>query len=265
MAFFGLVRHLSPWSRAVTRSMAVVVALCAVPAAALALPLPLGGGGVLVTGGGDHLLGVSNACLNFGYPTACGAGVTTADVIVTGSDPALFVVGTGPLDTIQDVPATQVLPLTSFQTVQSPLGEVFFDLVSFVLPPISAGNNCTTFALNATCTPSATSPFVFTQSGLNQLSVSFSLNERAYTGTSATGSTAYVGLFTFQLAGDTAQWPDDDIPNIVSFISNSGVVPTTWSATHTPVTTSVPEPASLLLVGSGIGAVLRRRRARNAS
>src|SRR5690349_10433532 len=161
MSIFGSVSPLSTRSHALARSMAVIAGLCAVPTTALAFPLPLGGGGVLITSNAiDRPLGLSNSCFNFGAPTACSAAVTTPDVIAAGSDPALFIAGSGPLDAIRDVPVGVGLPLTSFQTVQSPLGEVFFDLLGFVMPAVPPVNNCNSFALNATCAPGGGSPFL---------------------------------------------------------------------------------------------------------
>src|SRR5436305_553721 len=96
-------------------------ALAMAPTKASATPIPLGGGGVLnISNLVGTLVGVSGTCINWNYPAACTAATSVQDS-VSGSDPAVFTVGSTPLDTIKDLPVGVSLPLIDFQTVQSPL------------------------------------------------------------------------------------------------------------------------------------------------
>jgi hypothetical protein len=176
----------------------------------------------------------------------------------------VFTSGSTPQDTIKDLPAGVLLPLVDFETIQSPLpgGVVFFDLTAINIPAVPAGNNCTTFALNAICTPGGGSPFTLIQTSATQVSINFSVLMSAYTGTSASGTTPYQGIFTTQLSGSLPNGLPDTIPNILNFIAGGGVITSTWSASESPLGT-VPEPYSFALVGVGLIGLsfLRRRRA----
>jgi len=213
------------------------------------------------------LVGVTNACINWGFPAACSSSTAVQDS-VSGQDTAVFTIGSTASDTIKDLPAGIVPPaLVDFMTVQSPLagGVVHFDLTSIVVPALPAGNNCTVFALSAICNPGGGSPFLLTQQTSNEVGIQFSTVEEAYTGTSGTGynaATVYDSIFTTQLSGclvalvnGLCPSPSDvpTIPNVLAFIAGGGTVTATWSATQTPVPTSTtPEPMSFLLLGSGL-------------
>jgi hypothetical protein len=210
------------------------------------------------------MVGVSNSCIDFGYPAACQTATGIPDS-VTSTDPTNFTSGSTASDTIKDLPAAVLLPLVDFQTVQSPLsgGEVFFDLTGFTIP--GAFGNCTTFALNASCNPGGGSPFILTQNSANQVTVGFAVTEIAYTGTSTSGSTPYDNIFTTQLSGELPNGNPDTIPNILNYISTSGnTITSTWSASESPVV--APEPLSFVLFGSGLAGLAlfgRRRRSRS--
>ena len=128
------------------RMFAVAAALVSATLATpnvFAAAIPVGGGGVLqlsnLTG---QLVGVNASCINWGQPAACQTTTGIQDS-VSGSDPALFTVGSTALDTIKDLPFGVATPLVGFMTVQSPLpgGQVLFDLNSLVVP--GAFGNCT--------------------------------------------------------------------------------------------------------------------------
>src|SRR5689334_8490513 len=181
-----------------TISTAAIVLLGIAPGQVSASPIPLGGGAVLnISNLVGTLVGVSNACINWGYPAACSVNTAVPDS-VSGSDPAVFTVGnTG---TIKDLPIGVVLPLVDFQTVAGPLGLVHFDLTAIQTPATPAGNNCSTFALSAICTPGGGSPFTLFQASANQVGISMAMSENAYLNTSATGTTPYNSIFTTQLS-----------------------------------------------------------------
>jgi hypothetical protein len=209
------------------------------------------------------LVGVSNACINWNSAAPCTNPPGAVQDTVSGQDPSVFTVGTG---TIKDLPAGVVTPLVDFMTAQSPLpgGVVHFDLTSIFIPALPAGNNCTVFALSAICNPGGGSPFLLTQNSANQVGISFSTVENAYTGTSASGVTVYDSIFTTQFSGNLPNGQTDTIPNILLFIAGGGTVTATWSGTQSPVP-PVPEPLSSVLLGIGLVGVslLRRRRFRS--
>ena len=223
-----------------------------------ATPLPLGGGGVLqISNLTGDLLGLSNTCINWNSVAPCTNPPGSVQDSVSGQDPALFTVGSNALDTIKDLPAGVVTPLIDFNTVQSPLpgGVVHFDLTSIVIPAIPAGNNCVTFALSAICNPGGGSPFTLFQQSANQVSISFSTTEEAYSGTSGVAynaATPYDGIFTSQLSGLLPNGQTDTIPNILAFLAGGGTITSTWSGTESPMTSPVPEPASPSLLGAGL-------------
>src|SRR5579863_10166503 len=86
-------------------SAAALVALILVPNSLRATSIPLGGGGILqldnMTG---QLVGVDNTCINWGWPAGCQTTTGIQDT-VSGQDPAVFTVGSTPLDTIKDLPS----------------------------------------------------------------------------------------------------------------------------------------------------------------
>lgn len=250
------------------RKLALIVAvsgLAMLPASLHASVIPLAGGAVLTVTNASALLGLSNACVNWNSAATCTLPPTSVQDAVSGQDAAVFTVGSTPLDTVKDLPAGFTEPLVDFQTAQSPLpgGVVHFDLISLVIPAVPAGNNCTTFALGAVCTPQGGSPFTITQESANQLAVEFKVNEEAYTGTSGVNynaATPYIADFSFQLAGTLPNGNTDTIPNLLTFIAGGGTITTTWSATVISVG-AVPEPVSVFLFGSGLFgvAVLARK------
>jgi hypothetical protein len=229
-----------------------------------ATAIPLTGGAVLninnLTG---QLVGVSNACINWGTPGACQTTTGIPDS-VSGSDAGVFTPGSTAQDTIQDLPSGVATPLVDFETVQSPLpgGVVNFDLTSIAIPAIPAGNNCTTFALSAICSPGGGSPFLLIQQGPTTVGITFDTNMIAYTGSSSV-STPYIGIFSTQLSGclvalvagacPNPSVNSDTIPNLLNFIAGGNAVTATWAAQESPVPTSgTPEPISFVLFGSGL-------------
>src|ERR1017187_3357321 len=109
--------------------------------------------------------------------------------------------GSTATDQIQDVNGFPPPTLVDFETVAggSLLGAatVHFDLTSIPLPNGGAGSgNCASNAANNSCSiPDF--PFTFTEnSDATVVSISFMALLNAYTGTSASGTTAYTATFT---------------------------------------------------------------------
>jgi len=217
--------------------------------------------------------GGANPCLDFGFPAACQTTTGIQDA-VSSMDTTNFTSGSTAADTIRDVFLFGALPVVDFETVASPLsgGVVNFNLTSIITPPTPVGNNCTTFSPSAVCAPGSGSPLILTQEGSSQVNVTFSVDLAAYTGTSATGSTPYLGIFSTNLSGSLPTMTGnpfsgtaDTIPDILGFIGDGGTITSTWSAQESAIT-ATPEPLSFFLLGSGlVGLSLlgRHRRARS--
>jgi PEP-CTERM motif-containing protein len=237
---------------------AVTLAVVAMaPSRVFATALPVDGNGILnISNLTGTLVGISNSCIDWANAGVCQTTTGIQDS-VSGSDATQFNVGNTALDTIKDIPGGVSLPLVDFQTVDSPLagGVVNFDLTSVVIP--GALGNCASSAVFTTCSP-AGSDFVLFQQTADQVAISFATNEIAYTGTSASGFTPYVGIFTTELSGKLPDGSDVNIPDILNYVAGGGTLTAAWSATESPV----PEPSqfAFLFAAGLIGVVLYSRR-----
>jgi hypothetical protein len=256
--------------RAVTLSLpitAVAIALAIVPGTMSAAPIIItttgsgpGSGNVSLANMPGSLLGVSggaNPCIDFGYPAPCQSTTGIQDA-VSSLDTTNFTSGTSPLDTIKDLFLAGPTPLTAFETVASPLpgGVVTFDLLSLIAPMPST-NNCVSASVGTQCVPTG-SPLLLTQTTATQVNVQLTANLAGYTGTSATGTTAYTAIFSTSLsgtlptmAGNPFSGAPDTIPNILAFIGSGGTITSTWQAQESP-NPVIPEPFSFVLLGSGL-------------
>jgi hypothetical protein len=243
--------------------------------------IPLGGGGVLNASnmtGGIVAITFNTPCISFSGASTC-AGATTG-ISLSGTDPIFGTTGT-----IKDIGTA--LPITSFETANLTIagGPTIFDLESIATP--AGFPLCTFTTISGSC---STGTFVFTQSLANQISLSFTTNEIGYLGSSATGSTPYIGIFTSQLSGNLSafgcvaagvQTCTDTIANLMIFeataaqttavglgaIGQAGTIRSTWSVTESPTTNTAPtpEPVSFVLIGSGlVGVALYNRRSRRS-
>lgn len=131
---------------------------------------------------------------------------------------------------------------------------VSFDL-TYIAPGVGTAAGCSSSALGAACTPTG-SPFTLFQLTSSTVLASLNLNGNAYTGSAATGSSPTVGIFSTQ---DVVY---GTIPAVVAALQNGGTLTgITYSASFTASPT-VPEPASMLLMGMGLlgaGLVARRK------
>lgn len=246
-----------------TSSAITLVALAIGTTNGSATMIPIGAAGAVlnISNLTGSLVGVSNACINWGTPAACQTATGIPDS-VSGSDSSVFTVGNTAQDTIKDLPAGVSTPLVDFETVQSPLagGVVNFDLLS-----IQAPQGFPTCISSPVC---STGVFVLTQQSPSQIGIALTLNLEAYTGTSGTNysaATAYQAVFTTQISGNLTAFGcttncSDTIANLLAFEQGGGQVTATWSAAESPI----PEPMSLILFGTGLTvlAALGRRRRR---
>lgn len=223
---------------------AIAVSISAIlPTHAFATAVPLTGGGVLnIANATGALVGVSSSCIDWGYPAPCQT-LTGIPVTVGASDSNLFVANSS-TSSIKDIPFAVSLPLVAFKQIQSPLpgGFVYFDLTGITVPAPPAVNDCTSGAVSSFCWPGNNSPFLLYQATANQVFISFATTERAYTGSSTTGSTPYEGIFTTQLSGTLLNGQPATIPNVLNYIAAGGTVTATWSSQESPVPQSPPPP-----------------------
>jgi hypothetical protein len=208
------------------------------------------------------MVGVNNTCINWAYPAACQNTTGIQDAISSG-DPLAFTSGSTASDTIKDLLTSEILPLTDFETIQSPLagGIVNFDLESIFIP--GAFGNCASSSIGTSCNPGGGSPFDLLQDTANEVTVTFSVSMDAYTGSIATGFTPYVGIFSTNLSGNIPGTSlPFTVPNILTFIAGGGTITSTWSAQESA---TVPEPSTMVLLGAGllfVGSATRLRRRR---
>jgi hypothetical protein len=126
--------------------------------------------------------------------------------------------------------------------------------LDFVLNGLGPGSStiCSgAIGLNQTCSAAAGSPFILTNLGANT-GVSLTAFGTANDGT--TGSASWTGAFTTQLAGLT-------LSQVLTIIGDGGHIDSTHSASFTVTSATVPEPATLSMMGIGLlGLGLLRRR-----
>ena len=241
---------------------------------ALATPLIITGSGTLaIENAPGGLVGVTSSNICF-FPICLSPTAVFMDA--SGADPAVFQTGTN-AGTISNLVGGAALN-TPFMTVTGRGAEagntINFDFSSLVINTGATIGNCTSNAAFNSCTP-AGSPFTFIESSTGtQLGILFTALLKAYTGTSATGSTAYEALFTIPLGPTLVATPAcngeaADITNALSCLAAGGEMPSVWSASGGPQPadgTTTPLPAALPLFATGLGGLglLGWRRKRKA-
>jgi hypothetical protein len=190
-----------------------------------------------------------------------------------GGSSADFSTATSITDQIMDISGFG--SVTDFETISGGAAvagaTVNFDLVSLLVPNGGAGfGNCASNAANNQCNP-AGSPFVLEEnSSATGVTIQLTTSLEAYTGTSASGETAYTGTFNTQINGSiiglgSCSGQTADITEILECQSTGGTIDATWSATESPSPVSVaPEPGTLGMIVAGaclvVLGVFRRKR-----
>jgi hypothetical protein len=147
--------------------------------------------------------------------------------------------------------------IADFVTFNAAAGTIHFDLTN-IEAGVGTAAACSSAAIGSVCTP-PNSPFTLVQTGANSVSISLTLDGVSWINSSA-GASKTVGAFTTQ---DVAI---GKIPTILATILSGGSVHDSYSASFVATPASppptVPEPATLLLMGVGLlgaGLVARRK------
>jgi len=245
--------------------------------AMFATPIPYASTGVI---NGTSTTGVlvavtSNApCIAFSGATTCSIPPATTPYDITGgvgpgATDSIYATGTAQ-GNIKDIGVNQAI--TSFKTANLTIGggPAMFDLLNIITPSGFAA--CNLGPGQSVC---STGTFVLVQSSPSQVSITLSTNELGYITSPAGGTTPYQGIFTAQISGSLvpfgctssgAQTCSATIQNILLFestsaqtnlagfgtVGQSGTIKAAWSVQESPITSSVPEPTSFVLIGGGL-------------
>ncbi len=163
----------------------------------------------------------------------------------------------GTIQSLTGGPTTGILatPVTGFINFTTGVATpVTFDL-TYIAPGVGTQAGCLSATPGSACTPTG-SPFTLFQLTSNTVIAALQLNGVSYTGSSASGSSPTTAIFSTQSA------INGTLPQIYSTLVSGGAVSgITYSASFVATAPTIPEPASMMLMGVGlIGAGLIARR-----
>ena len=119
-----------------------------------------------------------------------------------------------------------------------------FDLTS--LGPGVANTNCAGLVLGQSCSPSAGSPFTLTLTSRSTATLTLSASGVAR---DASGhSSTWFGAFS-------TQFPAVNVASIQSTLNGGGSITSTYSGAFIVTAPQVPEPTTILLLGTGLAGI----------
>ncbi len=202
--------------------------------------------------------GVSATAIDFyGTPPSCSTGpnLGSGGCFLDGIGGGSFTTDSGVNGTVQDLQGGNIVGPKSVTGFMTFANGVTFDLTSIV----QATNTPSCLVVNdaapgVTCTPGpAPSGFIFTNGSgtngngtANSTEIQFQVLVNGYTGTNAS-VTPYIGTFTTTVAGLSAS----DVLAVLASNNGTGIYVHGYQGSFAPVS-SVPEPASMFLMGLGL-------------